>query len=85
LGSFHKKRPKGSHRRPWRLGGTFGTLFRCDIRRKIRVTVEKLKNHANEIFLGVSIKNQRFYINPVRNEKGELIGYFERFKVNLQK
>ena len=24
-------------------------------------------------------------INPVRNEEGELLGYFERFELNLQK
>ena len=47
--------------------------------------VEKLKNHGNEIYLGVSVRNERKYINPVRNEKGELIGYFERFEMNLQK
>lgn len=52
---------------------------------KIREAVEKLKNHGNEIFLGVSVKNQRIYINPVRDENGELIGYFERFELNLQK
>ena len=47
--------------------------------------VEKLKNHGNEIDLGVSVRNERKYINPVRNEKGELIGYFERFELNQQK
>ena len=47
--------------------------------------VEKLKNHGNEIYLGVSVYNERKYINPVRNEKGELIGYFERFEMNMQK
>ena len=47
--------------------------------------VEKLRNHGNEIYLGVSVYNERKYINPVRNEKGELIGYFERFERNLQK
>lgn len=52
---------------------------------KIRGAVEKLKNHSNEIFLGVSVKNQRIYINPVRDENGKLVGYFERFELNLQK
>ena len=28
---------------------------------------------------------ERFYINPVRDENGELIGFFERFEMNLQK
>lgn len=52
---------------------------------KIRAVVEKLKNHANEIFLNVSVSNHRLYINPVRNEHGELVGYFERFEMNVQK
>ncbi|MEG6586772.1 PAS domain-containing protein [Dendrosporobacter sp. 1207_IL3150] len=52
---------------------------------KIHEAVEKLKKHGNEIYLGVSVKNQRIYINPVRNEAGELIGYFERFELNLEK
>ena len=41
--------------------------------------VEKLKN------LGVSVYNERKYINPVRDENGEMVGYFERFERNLQK
>ena len=47
--------------------------------------LEKIKNHGNEIYLGVSVENERKYLNPVRNEKGELVGYFERFERNLQK
>jgi DUF438 domain-containing protein len=51
----------------------------------IRSIVEKLKNHANEVFLQVSVRNERVYIVPVRDENGDLIGYFERFEMNLQK
>ena len=47
--------------------------------------VEKLKNHANEIYCGVTPQNYRFYLNPVRNSKGELVGYFERFEQNMKK
>lgn len=64
------------------------SLFSChssQTEERIRAAIEKLKNHNNEIFLGLSVKNQRIYINPVRNEDGELIGYFERFELNLQK
>lgn len=64
------------------------SLFECHNSQseiKIREAIEKLKNHGNEIFLGINVKNQRMYINPVRNEEGELIGYFERFELNLQK
>ncbi len=64
------------------------SIFECHSeksREAIIAAVEKLKNHGNEIYLGVSVGNERKYINPVRDEKGELIGYFERFEMNLQK
>ena len=64
------------------------SLFDCHqeaSREMILKAVEKLKNHGNEIFLGLSVRNERIYINPVRDENGELIGYFERFELNLQK
>jgi DUF438 domain-containing protein len=64
------------------------SLFECHgevSEDKIRAVVDKLKNHANEIFLNVSVSNHRLYINPVRNEHGELVGYFERFEMNVQK
>ena len=54
-------------------------------REQIIAAYEKLKNHDNDIFLGVNVKNLRMYINPVRDENGELVGYFERFELNLQK
>jgi DUF438 domain-containing protein len=47
--------------------------------------VTSLKNHGNEIYLGVTSNNLRKYINPVRDENGDLLGYFERFELNLQK
>ncbi len=53
-------------------------------RKKILAAVEKLKNHGNEIFLGVSVKNQRIYMTPVRDEGGNFMGYFERFELNKQ-
>ena len=64
------------------------SIFDCHTeasKEKIIAAVERLKNHANEIYLGVSPSNHRFYLNPVRNEKGELVGFFERFEMNLQK
>lgn len=64
-------------------------IFECHQNPKsvemIKSAVEKLKNHANEVFLHVNVRNERVYIVPVRNENGELIGYFERFEMNLQK
>ncbi|AET70222.1 hypothetical protein Desor_4821 [Desulfosporosinus orientis DSM 765] len=50
----------------------------------IKSAVEKLKNHANEVFLHVNVRNERVYVVPVRDENGELIGYFERFEMNRQ-
>jgi DUF438 domain-containing protein len=64
------------------------SVFNChneSSKGKILAAFEKLKNHGNEAFIGVGIKNQRIYMNPVRDENGELIGYFERFEMNLQK
>ena len=64
------------------------SIFECHSeksREMLIAAVEKLRNHGNEIYLGVSVYNERKCMNPVRNEKGELIGYFERFERNLQK
>lgn len=64
------------------------SIFNChkpESVEKIKVAVERLKNHADQIYLGVTSDNQRFYLNPVRDDNGELIGFFERFELNLQK
>jgi DUF438 domain-containing protein len=64
------------------------SLFDCHndkAKEKIIAAVEKLKNHGMEPYLGVDVKNRRLYIQPVRNENGELIGYIERFEMNVQK
>lgn len=64
------------------------SIFDCHnahSKQMILEAVEKLKNHGSEKFLGVTPDNQRFYLNPVRDENGELVGYFERFELNLQK
>ena len=61
------------------------SLFECHLasnKEKIIEIVEKLKNHGQEVFLTVSVKNERIYITPVRNEQGELLGYFERYELN---
>ena len=64
------------------------SIFECHSeksREMLIAAVEKLRNHGNEIYLGVSVYNERKYINPVRIEMGELNGYFERFERYLQK
>jgi DUF438 domain-containing protein len=63
------------------------SLFDCHpahSKEKILEVVEKLKNHGQEMFLTVNVRNQRLYVTPVRDEAGELIGYFERFELNQQ-
>jgi DUF438 domain-containing protein len=45
--------------------------------------VETLKNHGKEFFLTVNGRNERVYVTPVRNDDGELVGYFERFEGNF--
>jgi DUF438 domain-containing protein len=64
------------------------SIFDCHNERSRQIiveAVEKLKHHGNEKFIGISQDNQRMYLNPVRDENGDLIGYFERFELNLQK
>ncbi len=64
------------------------SIFCChneNSKEKILAAFEKLKNHGNEVFIGLSVRNQRIYMNPVRDESGELLGYFERFELNLEK
>ena len=39
---------------------------------------------AMRFSLGVSVKNQRIYMTPVRDEGGNFMGYFERFELNKQ-
>jgi len=64
------------------------SIFDCHhekSREKIAKPFEALKNHGREVFLGVNGENDRVYMTPVRDGRGELIGYFERFEGNFQK
>lgn len=36
------------------------------------------------MFVCVTARNQRVYMQGVKNEKGEWIGFIERFELNLQ-
>ena len=63
------------------------SLFDCHTelsKEKILPIIEKLKNHGQEVFLTVNVRNERIYVTPVRDEQGELVGYFERFELNRQ-
>ena len=54
-------------------------------RERIKVAYEKMKSDGKEVFIGVNARNQRYYMQGVRDEEGNLIGFFERFELNLQK
>lgn len=62
------------------------SIFDCHDREaskeRIRAAYEKMKSDGKEVPLGVNARNQRFYIQPVRDEAGKLIGFFERFELN---
>jgi len=65
------------------------SLFDCHheqaSRKKIEQFLEVFKKDSKERFLGVSDRNMRIYVSPVRGPEGELIGYYERFEMNLEK
>jgi DUF438 domain-containing protein len=64
------------------------SIFVChgeESRKMIEKMVEKFKQHGREIYLKVNVRNERVYVVPVRDDKGDLLGYFERFEMNLQK
>lgn len=62
------------------------SLFLCHgtehARERIERGFEKMKQNGKEIFVGVNVRNQRIYMQPVRDQNGELIGFFERFELN---
>lgn len=64
------------------------SIFDCHHREsskeRIQQVFEKMKSDGKEVFLGVSARNQRIYIQPVRDGQGKLIGFFERFELNQE-
>jgi len=63
------------------------SLFDChdfqSSRERIEKAFEKMKSDGKEMFVGVNARNLRIYMQPVRSE-GKLIGFFERFEMNLR-
>ena len=43
-----------------------------------------MKSDGKEAFVGVNLRNQRIYMQPVRDAAGELVGFFERFELTLR-
>jgi DUF438 domain-containing protein len=64
------------------------SIFACHSEKSsehIKQAFEKFKRNGQEIFLKVNVRNERIYVVPVRDDDGNLIGYWERFELNLQK
>ena len=63
------------------------SLFDCHNEKsieKIKKSYEEIKKNGKDVFIFVNSKNQRVYMQGVKNEKGEWIGFIERFELNLQ-
>ena len=64
-------------------------LFDCHheekSRERIMAAFEGMKKDGKERFVGVNVRNQRVYMQPVRDAEGKLCGFFERFEINVQK
>lgn len=65
------------------------SLFDCHneerSRERIMAAFEGMKKDGKERFVGVNVRNQRIYMQPVRDEDGRLCGFFERFELNTVK
>lgn len=65
------------------------SLFDChnnaSSRERIQAAYEKMKRDGKEVYIGVNTRNQRYYMQGVRDGEGNLIGFFERFELNQQK
>lgn len=63
------------------------SVFNCHAnpasKKQIEAIVERFRSDSKELFLKVNDRNLRVYVTPVRSSKGELIGYYERFEMNL--
>ena len=65
------------------------SIFDCHLsqatKERIQAGYESIQKTGKEIFIGVNARNQRLYMQGVRNDKGQWIGFFERFELNLAK
>lgn len=63
------------------------SLFDCHDNPKsierIKQGYEGIKRNGKEVFVCVTSRNQRVYMQGVKNSKGEWIGFIERFELNL--
>ena len=64
------------------------SLFDCHntpaAKERIQAAFEGMKRDGKERVVGVNTRNLRIYMQPVRDEEGQLMGFFERFELNLE-
>ena len=61
------------------------SLFLCHhekSKEKIIAAYEGIKSNGKPVFIGVSTDNLRIYMQGVKNDHREWIGFFERFELN---
>jgi len=61
------------------------SIFHChndESKEMILEIVERFRNGGGEEYATISDRNERTYVTPVRNENGELLGYYERYELN---
>lgn len=46
---------------------------------------EGIKKNGKEVFVTITTRNQRVYMQGVKDSNGNWIGFIERFELNLQK
>lgn len=62
----------------------FGCHHNSSSKVRIESAINNFRKDSKEFFLGLTDRNLRVYVSPVRSPEGELIGYYERFEMNLQ-
>ena len=65
------------------------SLFDCHNNEKsiemIKASWERMKKDGKEVFVTITSRNQRVYMQGVKDYNGNWIGFIERFELNLQK
>ncbi|MBR5475173.1 MAG: PAS domain-containing protein [Lachnospiraceae bacterium] len=64
------------------------SLFDCHMNphsvERIKAAWEGMKKNGKEVFISLTTRNQRIYMQGVRDYEGNWIGFIERFELNLQ-
>ncbi len=62
------------------------SIFDCHNKQSRQIILDIFKSFmdgADERFLSINKSNQKVYMRAVRNNAGEVIGYYERYEVNV--